>query len=141
MIRLQLPALGPVENSGGLIYFGDPTYWANSESYTSWVSYSGATLAVEPTTRPELLWAAAAGCPTRSLGVAFRCEQAGALAFDLFDAAGRQVARSDREVAAGQSGSFEVPGARGNGIYYYRVRLNPGSGRASEVTGRIVLIR
>ncbi len=40
--RLTLPATGPVENSGGLVYFGDPTYWANSESLTAWVRYSGA---------------------------------------------------------------------------------------------------
>ncbi len=35
--RLTLPSLGPVESSESLLYFGDPTYWANSESHTAWV--------------------------------------------------------------------------------------------------------
>lgn len=40
--RLTLPALGPVESGpGGLVYFGDPTYWANSDSYTNWVRFTG----------------------------------------------------------------------------------------------------
>ncbi len=39
--RLTLAALGPVQGSGGLVYFGDPTYWANSESYTTLVRYNG----------------------------------------------------------------------------------------------------
>src|SRR5262249_46832737 len=41
VVRLTLASIGPVENSGPLVYFGDPTYWANSESYTSMVRYSG----------------------------------------------------------------------------------------------------
>ena len=40
--RLSVFSQGPVESGpGGLVYFGDPTYWANSESHTAWARFSG----------------------------------------------------------------------------------------------------
>ncbi len=39
--QLVMLSQGPVENTGAVAYFGDPTYWANSDSYTSWFRYTG----------------------------------------------------------------------------------------------------
>ena len=139
--RMELPVLGPVENAGALIYFGDPTYWANSESYTARVRYGNTVLGVVPASRAGLLWASAPGCPAVNLGVAFRAEEAGTLACEIFDTMGRRVTRSERPVHAGQNGSFEAAGAHRNGLYYYRLRLAGASGRVSEASGRVVLIR
>ncbi len=42
--RLTLPSLGPIQVAGSSqVGFGDPTFWANSESLTSWVRYTGAS--------------------------------------------------------------------------------------------------
>ncbi|HEY3412477.1 MAG TPA: hypothetical protein VGM51_05370 [Armatimonadota bacterium] len=42
--RLAMAGLGPVEGTAGgngQVWFGDGTYWANSDSYTSWVRFTG----------------------------------------------------------------------------------------------------
>ncbi len=38
--RLSIASAGVPESGSGLVYFGDPTYWANSESLTTMVRYT-----------------------------------------------------------------------------------------------------
>lgn len=141
VIRLQLPALGAVEGGAPLIYFGDPTYWANSESYTSSVRFMNAVAAVGPPSRSVALSAKPLGSPATKFRVAYGTAEPGELALEVFDTSGRRIERVGRHVAAEQSGSFEVPGDHRAGLYYYRLRLVAPSGVTSEVSGRIVLIR
>ena len=84
MKRPELPTLGAVENPGALVNFGDPTYWANSESFTSSIRFSTTTLGVDASARREVRWARPLGSPARRLGVAFRSEAAGTLADGLY---------------------------------------------------------
>lgn len=138
--RLTLPALGPVEAGAGLVYFGDPTYWANSESFTSSVRYSSETVDVEPSSRSGPLSATVVGSPAARPCVAFLSGESGTLAFEIFDTAGRRVAGTERNVVASESGTFVVADGLRNGVYFYRLRLVSRSGRTSEVSGRIVLV-
>src|SRR5262249_683671 len=131
----------PVENSGGLVYFGDPTYWANSESHTSWVRYSEAVLGVPSSGGSGVLWARPQSCPAASLSLTYRSQESGRLTLEVFDAAGRLVERSEHDVGAGQSGTLQPSGANSDGIYFYRLRLSPALRPASEVSGRMVLVR
>ena len=141
VLRAELPALGPAEGSGGLVYFGDPTYWANSESYTSSVRYATANLGVEHPGSFGLLWARPLGCPSTVLGLAYRAESAGMLSIEIFDSAGRRIAGAGHDVVAGEGGNFEAQGAHPAGLYLYRVRLAVRTGGGSQVTGRIVVAR
>lgn len=139
--RLELPAFGPVLNDSALIYFGDPTYWANSESFTSMVRVSSPTLGVRPPTSGEPLWVRPLGSPARRMAVAYAAHEPGVLTLDVFDVTGRRVATTRREVAAGQSGTIELPDAQADGLYYYRATLAGGSARDAVASGRIVVIR
>lgn len=140
VIRAQLPLLGGIENTGGLVYFGDPTYWANSESFTLGVRYGNVVLDVAPAGQSVLLSAKPVGVPSRSLAIDFSAGASGALVCEMFDTGGRRVARSEREVSGSGSGRFEAPEAHREGIYFYRLRLTAESGHVSEKSGRIVLI-
>ena len=139
--RLVLPALGPAEQAGGLVYFGDGTFWTNSESFTAWVRYRGATVSVDTQRRADRLRVAPTACPARRASLSFRAEEAGRLSFELFDASGRRVDLAERDVAEGEHGVHEAAGAHQNGLYFYRARLVPASGRESQVSGRFVLVR
>jgi len=140
-IQLQLPALGVSENNGPLVYFGDPTYWANSESYTSQVRFGMGVVGVEPTSPSGALSARVVGSPTARPGVFFHSGEAGTLAFEIFDTTGRRVERAERDVIASESGTFLLGAGHHDGVYFYRLRLAPASGRASEASGRIVRVR
>lgn len=139
--RLVLPSLGAVEQSGGLVYFGDGTFWSNSESYTAWVRYRGATVSVGAPEPSSVLWVAPTASPGRRASLSFRAEAQGRLSFELFDASGRRVDHAERDVAAGEHGVHEAAGARQNGLYFYRARLVPASGKVSRLSGRFVLVR
>lgn len=140
--RLELTEFGPSTFGTPLVYFGDPTYWANSESYTAWVQYAAGELVGVKSARPSgVLSARPLRCPSTALAVAFQAAASGRLTFEVFNPAGRRVARSEREVGAGGSGTMEVPEAHRSGLYYYRLKLVTWSGSESSASGRMVLLR
>lgn len=142
VVLLTLTTLGSPDGSGGpSIYFGDLTYWANSESHTLWVRAFTPTLDVGPRESSEVLWARAVGGASSRPGIAYGTGLAGSLSFELFDPAGRRVEQALREVSAGESGRFETPDALRGGLYFYRVRLAPASGREVERSGKLVVVR
>jgi hypothetical protein len=137
---LELPVLGPVESSE-LLYFGDTTYWANSESHTSWVRYETTTTAVDsPPDGPSLLWVSPLRNPSESISVGFTSSLSGALTLELFDVAGRRIERARRVVSAGQSGSFEASQSLPAGMYFYRATL-VANGHSAMMSGRVAVVR
>jgi hypothetical protein len=142
MLVLQLATLGSPDGSAGpSIYFGDLTYWANSESHTDWVRVFTPTLDVAPADTRGDLWTRTLGGAAGRSSVAYGAGAAGSLSFEVFDPAGRRVEHSRREVSAGDTGRFEPAKSLRGGLYFYRVRLEPASGRAAEASGKLVLVR
>ena len=141
VLKLELPALGPVESTETL-YFGDPTYWANSESYTAWVRYEvPGNVGVIPPSPSRLLWVSPMGNPARTMRIGFTSPLAGTLTLEVFDLMGRPVERFHRIVSLGQSGSFESSQVLPAGIYIYRVTLAPPIGNDIVSSGRIAIVR
>ncbi len=140
VLVLELPALGAAETTEG-VTFGDPTYWANSESYTGWVRYeTPATAVVTTPARPSPLWVGPFGNPASTVSIGFASSLAGTLTLELFDVAGRRVGRSQRIVSVGQSGSFEPSRALPAGIYFYRASL-AATGNDVVLKGRVTVVR
>jgi hypothetical protein len=139
---LHLPTLGSPDGSAGpSIYFGDLTYWANSESHTAWVRVFTPTLDVGPPDASGALWVKTLGGAAGRSIVAYGAGTAGSLSFEVFDPAGRRVEHSRREVTAGETGRFEPAKSLRGGLYFYRVRLEPAAGLEAEASGRLVLVR
>ncbi|MEO5616280.1 MAG: hypothetical protein ABIS67_00770 [Candidatus Eisenbacteria bacterium] len=139
---LQLPTLGSADGSAGpSIYFGDVTFWANSESHTAWVRAFTPTLDVGPRQPSELLWAKTLGGAVGRSSVAYGAGAAGSLVIEVFDPAGRRVEHSRREVSNGETGRFKPAKSLRDGLYFYRLRLEPSAGREVEASGKFVLVR
>lgn len=139
---LHLPTLGSPDGSASAsIYFGDPTYWANSESHTAWVRAFTPTLDVGPRPSSELLWAKALGGTAGRSSIAYGAGAAGSLTIEVFDPAGRRVEQSRCEVSAGETGRFEPARSLRDGLYFYRLRLAPAEGREVEASGKFVRVR
>ena len=68
-----------------LVYFGDPTFWANSDSYTQSVRFLPGVLDAPPPVAPRPFVAAAISNPARQLGITFRGSEPGQLIVDFFD--------------------------------------------------------
>ncbi|HVP38136.1 MAG TPA: right-handed parallel beta-helix repeat-containing protein [Candidatus Saccharimonadales bacterium] len=86
------------------------------------------------------LWAAPRRNPGTGVGLDFAAYAPGRLTFEVLDPAGRLLHREARAVGAGESGALDWSGARG-GVLFYRVRLEGPSGAASEVRGKVVVVR
>jgi len=142
MLLLHLPTLGTPDGSSNqpMIYFGDPTFWANSESHTAWIRAFTSTLDVAANDASRLLWARSVAANTGRSSVVFGAAAAGTLSLELFDAAGRRVEHTQRQVSAGESGRFEPAGTVDAGLYFYRLRLEATSGRAAQASGKLVLV-
>lgn len=139
---LQLPTLGSPDGSAGpSIYFGDLSFWANSEAHTAWVRVFTPALDVGPPDASGALWTKTLGGAAGRSSVAYGAGTAGSLSFELFDPAGRRVELSRREVSAGETGRFDPAKSLRGGLYFYRARLTPSSGREAEASGKLVLVR
>ncbi len=137
---LELPTLGPVETTE-LLYFGDPTYWANSESYTSWVRYeTPATTVGTPTFHSAPLRVSPLRNPAETISIGFSSSLSGTLTLELFDVAGRRLEYSRRSVSVGQYGSFEPSRSLPSGMYFYRATL-VAIERNIVLSGRVAVVR
>jgi hypothetical protein len=100
----------------------------------------GISLAVgQPGAGRRMLWAAPRANPARSVGLQYRAEAAGEMSVELFDLSGRRLHRSERAVAAGETGVIDVPGAT-TGVLHYRLSLAAG-GDHWDAAGRVVVVR
>lgn len=91
---------------------------------------------------PEpLLFAAPRRNPARTAAVAYRAAAAGQLAFELFDVAGRQIHRTERNVGLGEAGVLEWTGLRTSGVLAYRVTLTSDAGPSARISGHLVVVR
>jgi hypothetical protein len=143
VVKLQLPALGPMEVAAGdpILYFGDQTYWANSESYTTWVKLVSPTVDASGPSDAQLLSTRVLRSPTQRVRMSYRTGAAGTLACDVYDVAGRKVAGHRREVEDGEAGVFEPASTLRNGLYFYRARLiAPGAEVRAASLGRFVVL-
>lgn len=140
-LALELSTLGPVESASGnaAIFFGDPTYWANSESHTQVVRLFGPNVSASASSPDRLLQAHPIANPSQRPGLSYRTGGAGRLSLELFDASGRRVHRSEEDVPAGRTGSLFVPAGHSNGLLFYRLRLDSTDGIA-QVAGRLVAL-
>jgi hypothetical protein len=87
------------------------------------------------------LFAAPRRNPAPMAAVMYRTADAGRLVFELFDVAGRQLYRTERNVGVGESGAFEWAERRTSGVFAYRVTLRSGAGQAAQVSGHLVVVR
>jgi hypothetical protein len=88
------------------------------------------------------LWAMPRQNPVSStLELAFRADRSGRLELDLFDAAGRRVARRRRRVESGETGTFEyaTPSGSPQRVLFYRLRLHASGGAFAERRGKVLV--
>jgi hypothetical protein len=87
------------------------------------------------------LWVAPRVNPTRSIELEFGAATAGRLTLELFDPAGRRLARTSREVAATALGRIALERVPFVGLMLYRVTLTSAGGGIDQAHGRLVQLR
>ena len=78
--------------------------------------------------------------PSDRIVLHFVAKGEGVLALEVFDAAGRRMARAERPVEAGGTGSWSPPG-RLAGMAFYRATLTTRGGQSFAAHGKVALLK